>query len=414
MRHLRPLLLSTFLAGVLATQVGPVFAQTAGCPPIQGDSGAAPVGAADVAVYADEAPPPLPDYDQPPIPADGDMWTPGYWSWNGYEYFWVPGTWVEPPQPGFLWTPGYWAFVGNVYAFHRGYWGEHVGFYGGVYYGFGYGGAGYEGGHWDNGRFFYNRSVTNIGRINVVNVYNQPVTIVERNRASFNGGPTGVDAKPTAAEIEASKEQHVAPTSDQLHNARVAGRTESAFVSANKGKPRIAATAKPGEFKGEAVVPAKAAGGPLQPTGATPEPTKGMSEKKPGEPTPEATKATPENKLEQPKVEPTKVVPSPEETKTKPENKLDRPKTEPTRLETPKPEPAKAAPEMKIEQPRPEATKIAPERKIEQPRPEPTKIAPERKIEQPRLEPMRSPPNAAPQGKPEAACGHPGERACPK
>ena len=233
------------------------------------------MGAADVAVYADEAPPPLPDYDQPPIPADGDMWTPGYWSWNGYEYFWVPGTWVEPPQPGFLWTPGYWAFVGNVYAFHRGYWGEHVGFYGGVYYGFGYGGAGYEGGHWDNGRFFYNRSVTNIGQINVVNVYNQPVTIVERNRASFNGGPNGVDAKPTAAEIEASKEQHVAPTSDQLHNARVAGRTESAFVSANKGKPRIAATAKPGEFKGEAVVPAKAAGGPLQPTGATPEPTKG-------------------------------------------------------------------------------------------------------------------------------------------
>ena len=70
----------------------------------------------------------------------------------------------EPPQPGFLWTPGYWAFVGGVYAFHRGYWGEHVGFYGGVNYGFGYGGVGYEGGHWDNGQFFYNRSVTNIGR----------------------------------------------------------------------------------------------------------------------------------------------------------------------------------------------------------------------------------------------------------
>ena len=181
MRHLRPLLLSTVLgAGVLAMQVAPVFAQAAGCPPVQSDFGAPlTTGGADVAVYADEAPPPLPDYDQPPIPAEGDMWTPGYWSWNGYEYFWVPGTWVEPPQPGFLWTPGYWAFVGGVYAFHRGYWGEHVGFYGGVNYGFGYGGAGYEGGHWDNGRFFYNRSVTNIGRVNITNVYNQPVTIVE-------------------------------------------------------------------------------------------------------------------------------------------------------------------------------------------------------------------------------------------
>jgi len=358
-------------------QVAPVFAQAAGCPPVQGDLGApATTGGADVAVYADEAPPPLPDYDQPPIPADGDMWTPGYWSWNGYEYFWVPGTWVEPPQPGFLWTPGYWAFFGGVYAFHRGYWGEHVGFYGGVYYGFGYGGVGYEGGHWDNGRFFYNRSVTNVGRIDIVNVYNQPVTINETiNRVSFNGGPNGVDAKPTAAELAAANEKHLAMTSDQLHNARVAGRTESAFVSANKGKPRIAATARPGEFKGEAVVPAKAAGA-----------------------TPESTKTKPENKLEQPKVEPTKVEPTPVETKTTPENKLERPKVEPTKGETPKSEPTKAAPEMKLDRPTPEPTKAAPERKIEQPRPEPT----------------RSPPNAAPRGKPQAACGHPGEPRCPK
>jgi hypothetical protein len=321
----------------------------------------------------------LPDYDQPPIPASGDIWTPGYWAWNGYEYFWVPGTWIEPPQPGFLWTPGYWTFVGGVYAFHRGYWGEHVGFYGGVNYGFGYGGVGFEGGHWDNGRFFYNWAVTNIGRVEITNVYNQPVTINETiNRVSFNGGPNGLDVKPAAAELEAAKEQHLAPTSDQLHNARVAGRTESAFVSANKGKPRIAATAKPGEFKGAAVIPAKAAGGPLRPAGATPAPTKGASEKTPGEPTPEATKARPENKLERPKAEPTKSEPTPEATKVRPEKTLERPNPEPT--------------------------KAAPERKLERPKPEPTKTIP---------------PKAAPQGrptgsKPEARCGHPGEPVCPK
>ncbi len=414
MRHFRPLLLSTVLgAGVLAMQAAPVFAQAAGCPPIQGDLGApATTGGADVAVYADEVPPPLPDYDQPPIPAEGDMWTPGYWAWNGYEYFWVPGTWVEPPQPGYLWTPGYWAFVGGVYAFHRGYWGEHVGFYGGVNYGFGYGGAGYEGGHWDNGRFFYNRSVTNIGQINVTNVYNQPVTVVERtNRASFNGGPNGVDAKPTAAELEAAKEKHVAPTADQLHNARVAGRTDSAFVSANKGKPSIAATVKPGEFKGAAVVHAKAAGGPLQPTGAaTGAPTGGA----PGAPgpkgamTPEPTKTPLEKKLEQPKPEATK--PMPEKT-----------------LEQPKPEPTKPTPEMKIERPKPEPTKPTPEMKLERPKPEPTKPTPEMKIERPKPEPRNvapaanNPPKAGPgpQGKPpapkpERACGHPGEPPCPR
>ena len=28
---------------------------------------------------ADQAPPPLPDYDQPQAPGDGYLWTPGYW-----------------------------------------------------------------------------------------------------------------------------------------------------------------------------------------------------------------------------------------------------------------------------------------------------------------------------------------------
>jgi hypothetical protein len=413
MRHLRPLLLSTFLgAGVLAVQVAPNFAQAADCPPVQGDLGAPPTtGGADVAVYADEAPPPLPDYDQPPIPAEGDLWTPGYWSWNGYEYFWVPGTWVEPPQPGFLWTPGYWAFVGGVYAFHRGYWGEHVGFYGGVSYGFGYGGAGYEGGHWDNGRFFYNRSVTNIGQVDITNVYNQPVTINQTaNRASFNGGPGGVDAKPTPVELEAAKDKHIAPTTDQLHNARIAGRTDSAFVSANKGKPSIAATAKPGEFKGRAVVPAKAAGGPLQPAGAAPGAagSKGAMTPEPTKTPPESTKTPLEKKLDQPK---------PEGTKSTPEMKLDQPKPEATKptpemkLERPKPEPTKPTPEMKIERPKPEPMKSEPQIKLEPNKPAPRNFAPAGN-NPPKAEPG---PQARPQGpKPERACGRPGEPPCPK
>ncbi len=395
MRHLRPIMLSTFVGvGVLAMQVAPVFAQAAGCPPVQGDLGA-PIttGGADAAIYADEAPPPLPDYDQPPIPAEGDIWTPGYWSWNGYEYFWVPGTWVAPPQPGYLWTPGYWAFIGGVYAFHRGYWGEHIGFYGGVNYGFGYGGAGFEGGRWDHGRFFYNRDVTNIGQVNVANVYEQRVTVREINRASFNGGPNGVDAKPTPAELEAAKDKRLAPTADQLHNARVAGRTESAFVSANKGKPAIAATAKPGEFKGAAVVHAKAAGGPLEPVGATPGAPgpKGAMTPEPTK-TAEPTKTPLEKKLEQPK---------PEATKPTPEMKVERPK----------PEASKPTPEMKVERPKPEAAKPTPQMRLEPNKPAPHNFAPAQNIS-PKIEPR---PQAKPQGpKAEHACGHPGEAACPR
>ena len=81
-------------------------------------------------------PPPLPVYEQPIIPARGWLWTPGYWSYDElYGYYWIPGTWVEPPRVGLLWTPGYWGYESGSYRFHPGYWGEHVGFYGGVNYG---------------------------------------------------------------------------------------------------------------------------------------------------------------------------------------------------------------------------------------------------------------------------------------
>jgi WXXGXW repeat (2 copies) len=49
------------------------------------------------------APPPLPVYEQPPIPGPGYLWAPGYWSYGPYGYYWVPGTWVEPPTVGLLW-----------------------------------------------------------------------------------------------------------------------------------------------------------------------------------------------------------------------------------------------------------------------------------------------------------------------
>jgi len=120
------------------------------------------VPGAAVAVTAQEAPPPLPDYEQPPAPADGYLWTPGYWGYGGGGYYWVPGTWVQPPTVGVLWTPGYWGFAAGVYGFHAGYWGPHVGFYGGVNYGFGYVGVGFAGGRWDGGHFAYNTAVSNV------------------------------------------------------------------------------------------------------------------------------------------------------------------------------------------------------------------------------------------------------------
>jgi hypothetical protein len=88
------------------------------------------------------APPPLIDYDQPPLPGPGYLWNPGYWAYGDAGYYWVPGTWAQPPAVGLLWTPPYWGFVNGAYLFNAGYWGATVGFYGGINYGFGFGGIG--------------------------------------------------------------------------------------------------------------------------------------------------------------------------------------------------------------------------------------------------------------------------------
>ena len=84
---------------------------------------------AGVYLSVDIAPPPLPVYEQPPIPGDGYIWTPGYWAYGDDGYFWVPGTWVLAPYAGALWTPGYWDYNNDgEYVFNEGYWGLHIGF----------------------------------------------------------------------------------------------------------------------------------------------------------------------------------------------------------------------------------------------------------------------------------------------
>jgi WXXGXW repeat (2 copies) len=239
----------------------PVEAQEAACAPV---------------VTTEVAPPPLPAYDQPPLPAPGYIWTPGYWSWdeNEADYYWVPGTWVDPPRPGFLWTPGYWAWIGGQYLFHAGYWGPRVGFYGGIAYGFGYTGEGYEGGRWDHGAFYYNRTVNNLEGAQVRNVYEK--TVIANNAAggaSFNGGRNGTIAKPTPDERAYDRESHFAPTSPQQRHAELSAQDPKAFEKSNQGKPPVAATSKPGELKGPGVMPATPIAGPrVQPAGGETKP----------------------------------------------------------------------------------------------------------------------------------------------
>ncbi|WP_308813820.1 hypothetical protein [Sphingomonas sp. GV3] len=192
-------------------------------------------------------PPPLPVYTQPALPGPDYVWTPGYWAWDDieYAYYWVPGTWVMAPRPGLLWTPPWWGWSDGAYVFHAGYWGPHVGFYGGVPYGFGYTGAGYQGGYWNGGHIFYNRAVTTITNVHITNVYRQDVVVNRITRVSYNGGPGGVQARPSRQDWIAAHEAHVAPTQNQFAHFTAARGDPRLFATANHGHPPIVATARP-------------------------------------------------------------------------------------------------------------------------------------------------------------------------
>ena len=209
-------------------------------------------------VSVNKAPPPLPVYDQPPIPALGYLWVPGYWAWSeGVGYYWVPGTWILPPSAGLLWTPGYWESEEGVYVFHFGYWGPHIGFYGAVNYGFGYDGIGYEGGYWKAGSFFYNGAVNNLTKVAITNVYSKPVAIDRTSNASFNGGLGGTTAKATPDQLAAEWEHHIAATPEQTRHAEAAAKDPTLSLSRNHGHPAVAATPHAGLFKAPGVVAAR-------------------------------------------------------------------------------------------------------------------------------------------------------------
>jgi len=204
-----------------------------------------------LSVAVDVGPPALPVYVQPAAPAQNMLWEPGYWGWGPAGYYWVPGVWVYAPSPGYLWTPGYWAWNSGYYGWHAGYWATSVGYYGGLNYGFGYFGLGYVGGGWYGSQFRYNTAVTNVDTTVIRNVYVDRTVIVNNNvnvnvtRVSYNGGPGGVIARPTSAELAVQSGYHIPATSVQVQHQRVASQDRTALATVNNGRPPTTAVAVP-------------------------------------------------------------------------------------------------------------------------------------------------------------------------
>ena len=198
--------------------------------------------------WVDSPPPAIPYYEPPPAPEPNDIWVPGYWAWGEGGYYWVAGTWTQPPQPDYLWTPGYWASNSSAFVWHQGYWGSTVGFYGGINYGAGYYGHGYVGGRWSGNQFHYNTAVTPVNRTVIHNVYVDKTVIVNTatvNRISYNGGPHGVAARPTTAELTAARAPHQAMTTPQRQHAQVAGQDRRNLATVNAGKPPVVVAPHP-------------------------------------------------------------------------------------------------------------------------------------------------------------------------
>jgi hypothetical protein len=200
----------------------------------------------DGSEYADAPPPPIPDYDQPPVTDPNDIWQPGYWQWGNAGYYWVPGTWVAPPQPGYLWTPGYWHAANNRFAWVAGFWAVTVGFYGGVNYGGGYFGHGYDGGRWSHDQFQYNTYVTHVDTSHVTNVYeDRNVTVNASTHVSYNGGPHGIQAQPTSQEQQVAHDRRIPMTTVQRQHVQAAATDRRMLASYNHEQPPVTAVAKP-------------------------------------------------------------------------------------------------------------------------------------------------------------------------
>jgi YXWGXW repeat-containing protein len=80
----------------------------------------------DVSIVAQKEPPaPKAEAVPPPPqgPAEYFIWEPGHWHWNGYEYIWIAGRYIERPYRSSVWVHGGWTYNGNLtWTWTPGHW----------------------------------------------------------------------------------------------------------------------------------------------------------------------------------------------------------------------------------------------------------------------------------------------------
>ena len=68
------------------------------------------------------APPNPQEEIPPPSPSPTYVWEPGHWSWNGMQYFWQPGKYLERPSAATTYVAGHWEQYPNGWIWVAGQW----------------------------------------------------------------------------------------------------------------------------------------------------------------------------------------------------------------------------------------------------------------------------------------------------
>lgn len=67
--------------------------------------------------------PPAPRVEiQPAAPDTRAVWDPGHWNWDGNQYVWVSGRYIERPDVAMRWEPGRWMSENGSWVWMDGRW----------------------------------------------------------------------------------------------------------------------------------------------------------------------------------------------------------------------------------------------------------------------------------------------------
>jgi len=108
--------------GVAAAALGVLTFAACSAPPTPSTPQAVASTDAQSVIAAPHPPPPRRAEIPPPSPSPQALWRFGNWRWDGQQYVWLPGQYMERPSPSANWRPGYWQEAPDGWMWVEGEW----------------------------------------------------------------------------------------------------------------------------------------------------------------------------------------------------------------------------------------------------------------------------------------------------